>query len=122
MKVSRATIISNFVLAVGAFLSIMIPSVQAEDKLPSDEKIFNMHCKKCHGLQGSGTDKGPPLVHKVYHPNHHADFSFQMAVKRGVRQHHWKFGNMPKIKEVSDQDTELIIKYIRGLQKEAGIF
>ncbi len=41
--------------------------------------------------------KVPRLVHKIYEPNHHADFAFQRAAAQGVKAHHWKFGNMPKI-------------------------
>lgn len=91
---------------------------------PSSEgkAVYNKRCSVCHGAKGVGTDKGPPLVHKIYNPNHHADMSFHLAVKVGVRAHHWRFGNMPKIEGVSKEETDMIIKYVRGLQKESGIF
>ncbi len=69
-----------------------------------------------------GTDKGPPFIHNIYHPNHHSDLSFHWAVERGVAAHHWMFGDMPPVKGLSPEDTGLIIKYVRKLQKEAGIF
>lgn len=84
--------------------------------------LFNANCSKCHGVRGTGTDKGPPLVHRIYHPNHHSDLSFHWAVERGVTAHHWGFGNMPPIKGLTRQDVDLIINYVRNLQKEAGIF
>ena len=37
------------------------------------ETTFNSTCAACHGKQAAGTDHGPPLVHKVYEPNHHGD-------------------------------------------------
>lgn len=85
-------------------------------------ELFNSNCAKCHGEKGVGTKSGPPLVHKIYHPNHHADLSFIWAIERGVRAHHWGFGDMPKIDGVKPDEAESIIKYVRGIQKEAGIF
>ena len=89
---------------------------------PPGEALYDRHCSKCHGAKGSGTDKGPPLVHMIYHPNHHGDMAFYFAVERGVVSHHWRFGDMPKIPGLKEDDAGNIIQYIRRLQKEAGIF
>ena len=62
---------------------------------------FTANCAACHGSRGVGTKQGPPLVHKIYEPNHHADVAFQRAAENGVRAHHWEFGNMPKIEGVT---------------------
>ena len=86
------------------------------------EAKFTAHCAACHGARAVGTAQGPPLVHKIYEPNHHADMAFQRAALNGVRAHHWDFGNMPKIDGVSPDDIDQIIKYIRWLQRQAGIF
>lgn len=86
------------------------------------EAKFNAHCSVCHGQGASGTDHGPPLVHKIYEPDHHGDAAFQLAAANGVRAHHWEFGNMPKIDGVTPEDVDQIVKYIRWLQKQAGIF
>lgn len=94
----------------------------APEVLSKGEALFNTHCVKCHGQKAAGTDNGPPLVNKIYHPNHHADLSFRWAVQRGVASHHWRFGNMPKIDGVNNDEIDLLIKYIRHLQKEAGIY
>ncbi len=83
--------------------------------------IFESKCAKCHGPEAQGTDQGPPLVHKIYEPGHHADVAFYLAVRRGVPAHHWPFGNMPPIEGVSDEDIEQIVAYVRGLQRAAGI-
>ncbi len=91
-------------------------------ELEEGEATFNTFCSRCHGPQGRGTNNGPPLVHKIYEPNHHADMAFQQAAARGVRAHHWKFGNMPKIEGVKPEDVTKIIGYIRWLQRQAGIF
>ncbi len=85
------------------------------------ETLFKSHCAKCHGEQAVGTDHGPPLVHKIYEPNHHADIAFQRAAANGVRAHHWKFGDMPKVEGVTPSDVDQIIGYVRWLQRQAGI-
>ena len=64
---------------------------------------------------------GPPLVHIVYEPNHHADIAFQRAVALGVAAHHWRFGNMPPVPGVDEAAVERITAYVRWLQRKAGI-
>jgi len=89
---------------------------------PAGEAVYNRHCSGCHGAAGAGTGKGPPLVHKIYRPGHHADITFHLAVRRGVRAHHWRFGDMPPVEGLKKEEVNEIIGYIRGLQREAGIF
>lgn len=91
-------------------------------ELQAGEVKFNANCSACHGPQATGTQQGPPLVHKIYEPNHHGDPAFQRAVAFGVKAHHWEFGNMPKIDAVAPADVDQIIQYIRWLQRQAGIF
>jgi len=111
------------ILALSLPLLFIPASVMAENSvLMSGKSLFDKYCSTCHGVKGSGSKQGPPLVHKIYRPDHHADISFQFAAKKGVRSHHWEFGNMPKVNGVNEDDVDKIIKYIRGLQKEAGIY
>jgi mono/diheme cytochrome c family protein len=90
-------------------------------ELQAGEAKFNANCSACHGQQGVGTSQGPPLVHKIYEPNHHGDAAFQRAAASGVKAHHWEFGNMPKIDAVTPGDVDQIIQYVRWLQRQAGI-
>ncbi len=90
--------------------------------LREGEQKFNANCSVCHGIGGIGTTQGPPFLHKVYEPNHHGDATFQRAAAAGVKAHHWQFGDMPKIDAVKPDDVDQIIKYVRWLQKQAGIF
>ena len=82
---------------------------------------FEANCAQCHGKNGSGTDKGPPLIHPVYHPGHHGDAAFVLAAKQGVRQHHWRFGNMPAQTQVTDEEIAAIVRYVREVQAAKGI-
>jgi hypothetical protein len=53
---------------------------------------------------------------------HHGDYAFKSAVERGVRSHHWPFGNMPAQQQVKDFELARIVTYVRTLQKANGIF
>ena len=83
---------------------------------------FSNNCAVCHGATAGGTNAGPPLIHKIYEPNHHGDQAFIAAMQRGVRAHHWSFGNMPPIENVAEEEALAIIFYIRTLQRANGIF
>jgi mono/diheme cytochrome c family protein len=90
-------------------------------ELADGQPLFETHCSACHGVAGVGTEQGPPLVHRIYEPSHHGDAAFQLAVARGVRAHHWRFGDMQPVSGVSETDVARIVAYVRWLQREAGI-
>lgn len=83
--------------------------------------LFEASCAECHGKDLRGTDKGPPLVHTSYRPGHHADLSFHLAIKNGVRAHHWNFGDMAPVEGVTSEDVGHIVAYVRRQQRAAGI-
>ena len=89
--------------------------------LEGGERAFDANCTECHGRRALGTEQGPPLVHIVYEPSHHADGAFVLAVQRGVRAHHWGFGDMAPIPGLSGEEVAEIIAYVRFLQRQAGI-
>ncbi|MCQ3803743.1 MAG: cytochrome c [Acidimicrobiia bacterium] len=85
-------------------------------------EVFTANCSECHGTNAAGSSEGPPLVHIIYEPGHHADVSFHIAVRQGVRQHHWDFGVMDPVEGLSNQDVDLIVCYVRELQYANGVF
>jgi len=85
------------------------------------ERLYKEKCVECHGADLRGTDKGPPQIHIYYVPNHHSDAAYQLAVRNGVRQHHWHFGDMPPIPGLTPEDVGHIIAYIRREQRKAGL-
>ena len=85
------------------------------------EKLFVAYCSACHGAKADGTGQGPPLVHQIYEPGHHSNASFVIAVARGVRAHHWDFGNMPAVPGLEIEQIHQVICYIRELQLANGI-
>ena len=100
--------------------SAIFPDV--EEAARQGEALFNANCSACHGPGAVGTSLGPPLVHRVYHPGHHPDFSIRNAIEKGVPQHHWPFGDMAPVAGVGEQDVEKIICYVRQTQRAGGIF
>ncbi len=83
--------------------------------------LFEQNCSVCHGPAGDGTTQGPPLVHIIYEPNHHADAAFILAARNGVQAHHWRFGDMEPLPGVTDAMVLEIVGYIRWLQRQVGI-
>jgi mono/diheme cytochrome c family protein len=100
-------------------VGLRLRAVPAEHR--TGEALFRAHCAECHGEAALGTERGPPLVHVVYEPGHHADAAFLLAVQRGVRAHHWRFGDMPPLPDVSRREAEEVVGYVRWLQREAGV-
>jgi mono/diheme cytochrome c family protein len=103
------------------------PSLPTEDGsydpqlVARGEELYGQTCTTCHGVDLKGTKKGPPFLNVIYAPNHHPDEAFFAAVAGGVQPHHWKSGPMPPQPEVSPEEVEAIIAYIRTKQVEAGI-
>lgn len=102
--------------AVDVSMPARLSTVAAEGR-----DIFAISCAGCHGERAEGTERGPPLVHAIYEPGHHADIAFVLAVQNGVRAHHWNFGHMPPQPGVSEAEIGKIIQYVRELQRENGI-
>ncbi|WP_093033516.1 c-type cytochrome [Ruegeria marina] len=83
--------------------------------------LFEANCAACHGANAAGSDRGPPLVHRIYEPSHHGKMAFDLAARQGVRAHDWRFGNMPPVEGLSDKDVPQITDYVRALQRANGI-
>lgn len=96
-----------------------IPQLSAQAEI--GKARFDSNCAQCHGANASGTNQGPPLVHDIYNPGHHADQAFFQASAFGVRRHHWPFGDMPAQPQVSKDDVAAIVRYVRELQAANGI-
>lgn len=108
-------------LPAGALAAVTLPSSFTEQE-KIGQRAYDAVCAACHGVNGQGQDGvAPPLVHKIYEPSHHGDMAFVFAAQNGVRAHHWKFGNMPAVEGVTNEDVLNIVAYIRALQRANGI-
>ena len=99
--------------------ALVVPVLTSEQE--AGRVLFDANCATCHGPNASGSDQGPPLVHRIYEPSHHGDLAFLLAARQGVRAHHWRFGNMPAIDGVSEDEVVQITAYVRALQRANGI-
>nr|WP_319385661.1 cytochrome c [uncultured Roseibium sp.] len=107
--------------ASGAMVQVRVPDLTAVAL--EGQVLFRGNCAMCHGDLADGREGlGPPLVHKIYEPGHHSDGSFFLAAAQGVRSHHWRFGNMPPVDTVSQDDVGKIVAYVRSLQRANGIY
>ena len=94
--------------------------VQDAELVAQGEPLYQANCASCHGADLRGTDKGPSHLSIVYEPNHHGDGAFVLAALRGVRQHHWSFGDMAPVPGLSEEDLEAIVAYVREQQRLNG--
>lgn len=123
------TVAAAGLLAGGIWYAGMTSGAQAvEVKMPklsalaeAGQRSFAKNCAQCHGDQAGGTDQGPPLIHRLYQPNHHGDGSFQRAVAAGTPQHHWRFGSMPPQPQIKQMEIQAIVKFVREVQRSNGI-
>ena len=102
-----------------ARVDVKVPALSAMAR--KGEASYDENCAACHGANAGGSDQGPPLVHKIYNPGHHADAAFFIAAQRGVRGHHWPFGDMPAQPQVDQRQISDIIRFVRELQIANGI-
>lgn len=105
--------------SITAAVDVVLPALTPTAK--AGKSAFDANCAVCHGDNAAGTNQGPPLVHIIYEPSHHADPSFVLAVRNGVRAHHWPFGDMAPVPGVTDDEIVAIITYVRELQRHNGI-
>ncbi|WP_164662120.1 cytochrome c [Tropicibacter sp. Alg240-R139] len=103
-----------------AMVATQMPPIEGNAAI--GQRIFENACVACHGTNAVGVEgAGPPLIHVIYEPSHHADESFQRAVAMGVRSHHWRFGDMPPVEGLTRGDVAMVIAYIREIQHANGI-
>jgi mono/diheme cytochrome c family protein len=100
-------------------VTLIVPALSREARAGGE--AFDRLCSSCHGANASGSGAGPPLVHRIYGPGHHADVAFVLAAQRGVRAHHWRFGDMPPQPSAAEAEIGLIVRYVRELQRANGV-
>ncbi len=107
--------------AGAAMVAVSVPEALSP-RAEMGKTAFDSSCASCHGQDAAGhAGKGPPLVHRIYEPGHHGDAAFEMAANRGVRAHHWQFGDMAPVPGLTKADIANIVAYVRELQRENGI-
>jgi mono/diheme cytochrome c family protein len=133
LELKRLTLIGGVTIGVVGILIGGVYLIQQEEqeiivvvpelspKAKTGIAAFETYCVECHGENAAGTKKGPSLIHSIYRPSHHSDFSFVRAITVGVAQHHWLFGSMPPQPQLVREEIDQIIVYVRELQRANGI-
>ncbi|WP_299755692.1 cytochrome c [uncultured Boseongicola sp.] len=104
-----------------AIVEVVIPETLSANA-QIGKAAFEAVCASCHGVNAVGQlEVAPPLVHVLYEPSHHGDEAFQRAVANGVRAHHWPFGSMPPVEGLTRGDVQMIVAYVREMQRANGI-
>ena len=98
---------------------VRVPELSVEAQ--AGRRAVDLYCARCHGENAGGGPGAPPLIHRTYQPAHHADIAFELAVRRGVRGHHSRFGDMPAQPNVTPAEVIQITRYVRELQRANGI-
>lgn len=125
-KTVRQTLVAGVLVVAGITAyaqgwQIPKPSPGLMPNLAVGKVLYEKNCASCHGIALNGSEKGPPLLHRIYEPSHHADIAFQLAVKNGVRAHHWQFGDMAPVPQVTPDDVAHITAHVRAAQRKVGI-
>ena len=98
---------------------VAVPDLSEAARAGGD--VFDRWCSSCHGRHAAGSDAGPPLVPRIYRPAHDPDVAFVLAIQRGVRSHHWRFGDMPPQPGLSAREVATLVRYVRELPRANGI-
>jgi hypothetical protein len=80
-------------------------------------------CASFHDVNAQEQEQegvAPPLVHKIYKPNHNCDIAFIPAAQNTVMGHHWPSVDMPAVEGIAGAKIRDIIAYVRSLQREAA--
>lgn len=105
--------------ATSHIVDVVVPELS--ETAIAGQAAFGSYCGTCHGAAAGGTADGPPLVHPLYNPNHHSDNAFIRAARQGSQAHHWNFGDMKPVPDVTDEELGALIQYVRELQRANGI-
>jgi len=121
-KTIKLLLLCGFLATSNLYAGQTEDTVKTPFKLAKGKLLFEKNCSTCHGKNLNGTDQGPPFIHRFYKPSHHGDAAFYRAALKGVTAHHWRFGNMPPVKGITESKLKSIISYIRFYQKQKNLF
>ena len=94
--------------------------VQNPALVAEGETMYQASCAACHGSDLRGTAVGPSHLSVIYNPDHHGEGAFAVAAITGVKAHHWRFGDMPPVAGITQEDMVRIIAFIREAQRTEG--
>ncbi|MFK7942816.1 MAG: cytochrome c [Paracoccaceae bacterium] len=103
----------------GSSAHLVIPNLSS--RAHTGREHFAAACGSCHGAYGEGSDVGPVLIHALYGEEVFRDAQIMNAVRHGASARNWPFGDMPAMKNVSDDQLALMIGFLREVQTANGV-
>jgi mono/diheme cytochrome c family protein len=122
MKLKNRFILFGACLAVFSLSAYSSEEMNIPFRYAKGQVLFEKYCSACHGANLTGTEKGPPLLHSFYKPSHHGDAAFYRAALKGVKAHHWNFGDMPPVPGMDERKIKSIVPYIRYYQQQKKLY
>ena len=120
--------IVKFSISILLLMPVITGTIKAAEEveipfhLGMGKLLYEQYCGSCHGLQLTGSDKGPPLLHPFYKPSHHGDKAFYRAALQGAQQHHWEFGNMSPVEGMTTKKMDSLVPYVRYYQLQKKLY
>ena len=99
-----------------------VEKIEIPFHLGQGQLLYEKYCSSCHGVDLTGSDKGPPLLHPFYKPSHHGDKAFYRAALQGTRQHHWEFGDMAPVEGITQKKMDKLVPYVRYYQQQKKLY
>ncbi len=101
-------------------VNVTVPELSVAEQ--RGRHVFARACEECHGVDGAGGVRtGPPLIHPMYRENLYPDHVFKKVIRDGKREKNWRFGPMPKVENITDQDIDDVTAFVRAAQIASGI-
>ena len=123
MKLKIPQLSASFLLIAFSLAETRAASdVEIPFSLARGQVLYETKCASCHGLELTGTETGPPFLHPFYKPSHHGDAAFYRAALKGVRAHHWNFGDMPPVPGITEGKMDSILPYLRYYQQQKKLY
>jgi mono/diheme cytochrome c family protein len=121
-------IVTKFAFGILLLMPLVGAQLRAAEKIKipfqmgQGQLLYDENCSSCHGIDLTGSDKGPPLLHAFYKPSHHGDKAFYRAALQGARQHHWEFGDMPPVVGMTQKKMDKVLPYVRYYQQQKKLY
>jgi mono/diheme cytochrome c family protein len=97
-------------------LVFLLPVLTACDRgRTPEERLYRDYCAKCHGLDGSGNtpaymgEQYADLTDDIWRAGG-SEYAIRGVIRGGV------FGKMPGYPQLTDQEVDLLVKYLRTLR------
>src|SRR3954465_5638484 len=107
-QISLALLCALAAVAAGTETKVKLPSGHAD--LARGEKLFQVHCARCHGAKGEGS-RGPALARPKL-PRAPGDTALVSIIDDGIRG-----TEMPGAGAMSEREMRQTAAYVRSLGK-----